>query len=799
MSANRLSTTSILVAFVVIASFLAALLPQTISPQPVQAETQEIFTTTPAGGIWTVPAGVTSVQVLVVAGGGGGGSGSTSGYAGGGGGAGGLIYNASYSVTSGANITVTVGTYGAGATTSQDHGANGSNSVFGTLTATKGGGGGSGLGSAGYAGYSGGSGGGGGVNTLGSIGNGSSGITGQGYRGGYGKNNAGTYSAGGGGGNGSVGGNGSAGGVGGTGGTGGNYSAVFGTGVGASGWFAGGGGGGAGAIGTGGTATAGGGNGGARSIGINGIANTGGGGGGGSNAAGGNGGTGVIVLRYIASPTVYLNISAGSGGTITTPGVGTYPYTLGYIANINANPDSCASFNNWTGDTGTVANLIDKATTITMNNNYSIQANFAANATVLSVTANNSGGSPYFDGSNPFSCSVNATIHANTSSGYVFAGWSPTDGIANSSAANTNVAMTQSRSLTAYYYLGAGSTPIPTVTPTPPGTGNGTTYLTWHMMPTDLIMTETPNYILVNMTAGINTSMNKYISKQLTLYIMQRPELWGLGRGGIWGEDAIIGLGSLTVSGKLNLFNGDLNVDGPISVTAAGNRVSGTLTCESLNTSGDGTDFQYGAIVTPCPDLTLPDIGETQSYFKTNLSTGTQDWNQADIDHEYVFNSSVELTNPAQNHGVYNSTTRRLKDGYYYCAETMTLSGSAIRGKVTFIAEKIIIDNTATGTNGNESAYIGLESYDARDLLLWSTGSSGNDIYIKGSDAQYHPCAVLKGILLAPSGEIKLEGTGSSPELWFIHTASSKAIIRNGGIMAETLSITGHDWWIYRW
>ena len=51
-------------------------------------------TLTAASGDWTVPAGVTSIHVLVVAGGGGGGR-----DRGGGGGGGGVVYNATYSVT----------------------------------------------------------------------------------------------------------------------------------------------------------------------------------------------------------------------------------------------------------------------------------------------------------------------------------------------------------------------------------------------------------------------------------------------------------------------------------------------------------------------------------------------------------------------------------------------------------------------------------------------------------------------------------------------------------------------------
>lgn len=73
---------------------------------------------------WTCPAGVTFIEVLVVAGGGAGNGGT-------GGGAGGLIYNPAYPVVAGTSYTVTVGAGGSSSA--------GSNSIFGSLVAIGGG------------------------------------------------------------------------------------------------------------------------------------------------------------------------------------------------------------------------------------------------------------------------------------------------------------------------------------------------------------------------------------------------------------------------------------------------------------------------------------------------------------------------------------------------------------------------------------------------------------------------------------------------------------------------------------
>jgi hypothetical protein len=74
--------------------------------------------------IWTAPAGVTQIEVLVVAGGGSGGN-----FHGGGGGAGGVIYNNALAVTPGSLYTLAVGAGGDSVTVTR--GINGNNSAFG--------------------------------------------------------------------------------------------------------------------------------------------------------------------------------------------------------------------------------------------------------------------------------------------------------------------------------------------------------------------------------------------------------------------------------------------------------------------------------------------------------------------------------------------------------------------------------------------------------------------------------------------------------------------------------------------
>lgn len=244
-----------------------------------------------------------NVEVLVVAGGGGGGRGIYSG--GGGGGGGGVVYNSSYSLSSGIH-SVTIGAGGGPM-------SKGFNSSFGSLVAIGGGAGaGSGINGSSSAGGSGG----GGCGASGVAYPPGPGTAGQGNSG---SNSHEYFAAGGGGGGGSVGGSYSYGGwgcgaVGGAGGSG-YLSSISGTAT----YYGGGGGG--GSCGYGGAGGAGGGGaggglcpgGGASTPNISGTANTGGGGGGSKSQYWdtSSGGSGIVIIKYIPVYTPAASIPGG--------------------------------------------------------------------------------------------------------------------------------------------------------------------------------------------------------------------------------------------------------------------------------------------------------------------------------------------------------------------------------------------------------------------------------------------------------------------------------------------------------
>jgi len=71
-----------------------------------------------------------------------------------------------------------------------------------------------------------------------------------------------------------------------------------------------------------------------------------------------------------------LTTSSTAGGEVTSPGEGTFHYNCGTMVNLVAEADLGYHFVEWTGDTGTIADVHSAETTITMSGNYSITANF---------------------------------------------------------------------------------------------------------------------------------------------------------------------------------------------------------------------------------------------------------------------------------------------------------------------------------------------------------------------------------------------------------------------------------------
>jgi hypothetical protein len=108
-----------------------------------------------------------------------------------------------------------------------------------------------------------------------------------------------------------------------------------------------------------------------------------------------------------------LTTSSTTGGSVTVPGEGTFSYEPDTVVDLVAVADGGSYFVNWTGDVGAMADPGDASTTITMNDDYSITANFEPLPPVkYSVTINSTeGGEVATPGEGTFTCGAGTVMN----------------------------------------------------------------------------------------------------------------------------------------------------------------------------------------------------------------------------------------------------------------------------------------------------------------------------------------------------------------------------------------------------
>jgi hypothetical protein len=201
-----------------------------------------------------------------------------------------------------------------------------------------------------------------------------------------------------------------------------------------------------------------------------------------------------------------LDIFNTAGG-VTAPGVGTFTYNKGTLVNLVATPASGYRFMEWTGDVGTIANISAASTTITMNGNYSITAEFVA---IYDLTISSTVGGVTTPGAGTFTYDEGTLVNlvATPASGYRFVEWTGDVGtIANISAASTTITMNGNYSITAefawQYYLSVNSTAGGNVTT--PGEG---VFPCDEGSVVDLVAEAEESYHFVQWTGNVSTIAN---------------------------------------------------------------------------------------------------------------------------------------------------------------------------------------------------------------------------------------------------------------------------------------------------
>jgi hypothetical protein len=206
-----------------------------------------------------------------------------------------------------------------------------------------------------------------------------------------------------------------------------------------------------------------------------------------------------------------LTISSTPGGNVTEPGEGMFLYDAGTMVPLVTVPDEHYHFVEWTGDVDEIANPDAAETTIIMNGNYEITANFELDPGWCSLTISSTdGGIVTQPGEGPFIYGNSTVVElvAEVDPYYHFVGWTGGDGaIADPNATSTNITMNDSYSITAnfelmpgWYSLTISSTDGGIVTE--PGEGTHIYEAGWVV---DLVAVPDESYQFVKWTGDVST------------------------------------------------------------------------------------------------------------------------------------------------------------------------------------------------------------------------------------------------------------------------------------------------------
>jgi parallel beta-helix repeat protein len=138
----------------------------------------------------------------------------------------------------------------------------------------------------------------------------------------------------------------------------------------------------------------------------------------------------VVVANFAVAPRRTLTVSSTSGGSVTDPGEDAFEYDHQQIVPIVAEAQVGYEFVEWTGtavDAGDVDDPCAASTTVTMNGDYTLVANFGIYRPTLTVSSG-SGGSVTDPGEDTFEYDYGQTVPivAEAEAGYEFVEWTGT-------------------------------------------------------------------------------------------------------------------------------------------------------------------------------------------------------------------------------------------------------------------------------------------------------------------------------------------------------------------------------------
>jgi hypothetical protein len=151
-----------------------------------------------------------------------------------------------------------------------------------------------------------------------------------------------------------------------------------------------------------------------------------------------------VTAHFLKTYKLTIAVSPAGGGT-TTPAQGVQTYEDGSIVNITATANPGYIFSNWTGG---VADSNSASTTVTINGDKTVTANFVRGYTLtMAMNPAGSGTAVPSIGNHNYTIGLLVNISVTPVAGYRFVNW--TGGVADSNSASTTVTMNANKSVTA--------------------------------------------------------------------------------------------------------------------------------------------------------------------------------------------------------------------------------------------------------------------------------------------------------------------------------------------------------------
>jgi len=151
-----------------------------------------------------------------------------------------------------------------------------------------------------------------------------------------------------------------------------------------------------------------------------------------------------------------LTVGSTDGGQVTSPAEDTFTYDCGTVVGLVAVAEEGYYFVNWSGDVDNIANINAPTTTITMEGDYSVTANFEQIPPehFVLTTSSTDGGSVAFPGEGNFPYDEDTVVDlvAEAEECYQFVNWTG-DTVADPNSATTNITMDGTKNVTANFAL----------------------------------------------------------------------------------------------------------------------------------------------------------------------------------------------------------------------------------------------------------------------------------------------------------------------------------------------------------